>query len=90
MLTFQVAESRLKDVLRYLKTGATRSISGLDDLTAIDESARRQPDNFPDYTMVYHLLSFDSASRAAAESAAAGSGSHHVEHYRYLAFGQLV
>jgi NADH-quinone oxidoreductase subunit B/C/D len=63
MLTFQVAESRLKDVLHYLKTGATPKYQRLDDLTAIDESARRQPDNFPDYTMVYHLLSFDSASR---------------------------
>ncbi len=63
MLTFQVAESRLKDVLHYLKTEATPKYQRLDDLTAIDESARRQPDNFPDYTMVYHLLSFDSASR---------------------------
>jgi NADH-quinone oxidoreductase subunit B/C/D len=63
MLTFQVAESRLKDVLRYLKTGATPKYQRLDDLTAIDESARRQPENYPDYTMVYHLLSFDSASR---------------------------
>jgi len=63
MLTFQVAESRLKDVLRYLKTEAMPKYQRLDDLTAIDESARRQPDNFPDYTMVYHLLSFDSASR---------------------------
>jgi NADH-quinone oxidoreductase subunit B/C/D len=63
MLTFQVAESRLKDVLRYLKTEAMPKYQRLDDLTAIDESARRQPENYPDYTMVYHLLSFDSASR---------------------------
>jgi NADH dehydrogenase I D subunit len=63
MLTFQVAENRFKDVLRYLKTEATPQYQRLDDLTAVDESARRQPQNFPDYTMVYHLLSFDSASR---------------------------
>ena len=63
LLTFQVGESRLKDVLRYLKTEATPKYQRLDDLTAIDESARRQPENYPDYTMVYHLLSFDSASR---------------------------
>ena len=63
MLTFQVAESRLKDVLHYLKTKATPKYQRLDDLTAIDESARRQRDSFPDYTMVYHLMSFDSASR---------------------------
>jgi NADH-quinone oxidoreductase subunit B/C/D len=63
MLTLQVAENRFKDVLRYLKTEATPKYQRLDDLTAIDESARRQPQNYPHYTMVYHLLSFDSASR---------------------------
>jgi NADH-quinone oxidoreductase subunit B/C/D len=63
MLTLQVAENRFKDVLRFLKIEATPKYQRLDDLTAIDESARRQPQNYPDYTMVYHLLSFDSASR---------------------------
>jgi len=63
MLTMQVAENRFKDVLRYLKTETTPKYQRLDDMTAIDESARRQPQNFADYTMVYHLLSFDSASR---------------------------
>ena len=63
MLTLQIAENRLKDVLRYLKTEATPRYQRLDDLTAIDESARRQRENFADFTMVYHLLSFDSASR---------------------------
>jgi NADH-quinone oxidoreductase subunit B/C/D len=63
MLTLQVAENRFKDVLGYLKTEATPKYQRLDDLTAIDESARRQPQNDSDYTMVYHLLSFDSASR---------------------------
>ncbi len=63
MFTLQVAENRFKDVLRYLKAEATPKYQRLDDLTAIDESARRQPQNDSDYTMVYHLLSFDSASR---------------------------
>ena len=63
MLTLQIAENRLKDVLRYLKTEATPRYQRLDDLTAIDESARRQRENFADFTMVYHLLSFDAASR---------------------------
>jgi NADH-quinone oxidoreductase subunit B/C/D len=63
MLTLQVAENRFKDVLRYLKTVARPKYQRLDDLTAIDESARRRPQNYPDYTLVYHLLSFDSASR---------------------------
>ena len=87
MLTFYVAEGRVKDVLRFLKTEVTPKYLRLDDLTAIDESARRgsQPyvaysgtvaheisggesdrpvrETYPDYTLVYHLLSFDPASR---------------------------
>ena len=63
MLTLQVSEDQLVDVLKYLKYEATPNYQRLDDLTAIDESARRHPENYPDYTMVYHLLSFESASR---------------------------
>jgi NADH-quinone oxidoreductase subunit B/C/D len=63
MPTFRVAGNRIKDVLHYLKTAATPKFQRLEDLTAVDESARRSRDRFPDYTMVYHLLSFDSASR---------------------------
>jgi NADH-quinone oxidoreductase subunit B/C/D len=87
MPTFYVAENRLKEVLRFLKTEATPRYLRLDDLTAIDESARRglQPyrayagtvgheisggepkcpvrETYPDYTLVYHLLSFDPPSR---------------------------
>ncbi len=64
MMTFHVDESRLKDVLRFLKTEAEPRYGRLDDLTAVDESARREPvPDCPDYTMVYHLLSFEAASR---------------------------
>ena len=41
MLTFHVAENRLKEVLTFLKTEATPKFLRLDDFTAIDESARR-------------------------------------------------
>ena len=87
MLTFHVAESRVKDVLNFLKTEATPKYLRLDDLTAIDESARRDQQRltyndgtvaneiftpkssrsdkgvYPDYTLVYHLLSFDPPGR---------------------------
>ena len=63
MLTLGVADDRLTDVLRYLKHEATPKYQRLDDLTAIDESARRHAENYPDFTMVYHLLSYDAASR---------------------------
>jgi NADH-quinone oxidoreductase subunit B/C/D len=87
MSTFHVAESRLKEVMKFLKTKATPRYLRLDDLTAVDESERRglksygeyagavaheisggerdRPvrETYPDYTLVYHLLSFDPPSR---------------------------
>ena len=87
MATFHVEEKRLKEVLRFLKTEAKPRYLRLDDMTAIDESARRgsEPyaaysgtvaheisggerdrpvrETYPDYTLVYHLLSFDPPSR---------------------------
>jgi NADH-quinone oxidoreductase subunit C/D len=49
------------DVLRYLKTGAHRPYRMLFDLTAIDERARAHREGQPpsDFSIVYHLLSFD-------------------------------
>ncbi len=86
MLTLFVSEKRVKDVLRFLKTEADPRFQRLDDLTAVDESARRaqiprvyggtvgkelvlekllRPEkaDSPDYTLVYHLLSFEPAGR---------------------------
>jgi len=63
MPTFQVPEKRIRDVLRFLKQEATPRYQRLEDLTAIDESARRQRGGYPDYTLVYHMLSFEPASR---------------------------
>jgi NADH-quinone oxidoreductase subunit B/C/D len=50
-------------VLRFLKTEATPRYRRLEDLTAVDESARRNRDGVADYTLVYSLLSFDPAAR---------------------------
>ena len=61
--TFIVPKSLVKDVLRFLNSQATPRFQRLDDLTAIDESARRKRELFPDFTLVYHLLSFDPAAR---------------------------
>jgi NADH-quinone oxidoreductase subunit B/C/D len=44
----------------------------LDDLTALDESARRDRKAYPDYTLVYQLLSFESASRVRLKVALSG------------------
>ena len=61
--TFQVTAERLKEVLGFLKTEASPRFLRLDDLTAVDESARRERRNYPDFTLVYHLLSFEPPSR---------------------------
>ena len=73
MPTFQVIRSRVKDVLRFLNSEATPRFQRLDDLTAIDESARRKRESYPDYTLVYHLLSFDPAARLRLKVPLSGS-----------------
>jgi NADH-quinone oxidoreductase subunit C/D len=59
--TVWVPRERALDVVRFLKTEAPEPYRMLYDLTAIDERAREhragQPES--DFTIVYHLLSFD-------------------------------
>lgn len=63
MPTYRVSPDRLKEVLRFLKSDSTAGYKRLDDLTAVDESERRDRRAYPDFTLVYHLLAFDSASK---------------------------
>jgi len=72
MATFEVAAPQVKEVLRFLKNAAAPRFERLDDLTAIDESARREPQAYPDYTLVYQLLSFEAASRVRLKVPLAG------------------
>jgi NADH-quinone oxidoreductase subunit C/D len=59
--TLWVGHDKVNDVLRHLKTGIDRPYKMLYDLTAIDERVRnhRQDQPSSDFTVVYHLLSFD-------------------------------
>jgi NADH dehydrogenase I D subunit len=63
MLTLQVSEDRIKDVLRFLKSETRQKFQRLEDLTVIDESARRRRESYPDFTLIYTLLSFEPAAR---------------------------
>jgi NADH dehydrogenase I D subunit len=63
MPTFQIKENGLKKILRFLKTEARPRFRRLEDLTAVDESARRPGQSYPDYSLVYSLLSFEPAGR---------------------------
>jgi NADH-quinone oxidoreductase subunit C/D len=58
--TIWVHQNRAHEVLRYLKTEVNRPYGMLYDLSAIDERLRANRPNQPesDFTLVYHLLSF--------------------------------
>ncbi len=90
MPTFQVAPARVKEVLRFLKTESEPRFRRLDDLTAVDESARREREHYPDYTLVYQLLSFDPPRRVRLKVPLTGPGAGDPQHHRHLAVGQLV
>lgn len=59
--TLWVSKDRVNNVLKLLKNGIARPYKMLYDLTAIDERVRTHKQYQPesDFTVVYHLLSFD-------------------------------
>jgi NADH-quinone oxidoreductase subunit C/D len=59
--TLWISAARAREVLRYLKTGVEQPYRMLYDLTAIDERVREHRPGQPpsDFTVVYHLLSFE-------------------------------
>ncbi|MGM0787033.1 MAG: NADH-quinone oxidoreductase subunit B/C/D [Thermodesulfobacteriota bacterium] len=59
MLTVHVDKNRAKEVLRFLKYEAEPGFARLEDYTAVDESARQNPADYPDFTLVYNLLAFE-------------------------------
>jgi NADH-quinone oxidoreductase subunit C/D len=77
--TVWVPPDRITDVLRHLKTQADRPFRMLYDLTAIDERVRVFRDGQPqcDYTIVYHLLSFDRNEDIRIKSPASGASPSH-------------
>jgi len=61
MPTYVVAPTRLPEVLAYLKNKAPTRFERLEDLTAIDETARRKPPGH-EATVVYTLTSMTAAT----------------------------
>ncbi len=59
--TAWVSREQAHDILRYLKTATPRPYRMLYDLTAIDERVRANRSDTPaaDFTVVYHLLSYE-------------------------------
>jgi NADH dehydrogenase I D subunit len=63
MASFLVSAPRIAEVLRFLKEEASPRFPCLSDLTAVDESARRERGSYPDFTLVYHLLAIEPPTR---------------------------
>ena len=59
--TFWVSKDNIVETLKFLKTEVQKPYRMLYDLTAIDEQARSHRNGQPagDFSVVYHLLSFD-------------------------------
>ena len=59
--TWWVPRDRAHELLSFLKTGLAQPFRTLYDLTAIDERVREHRDGHPltDFTVVYHLLSYE-------------------------------
>ncbi len=63
MATYTVTADAVGPVLDFLKHKAEPRFRRLEDVTAIDESARRDPKPANSFTVVYHLLAFDPPMR---------------------------
>jgi NADH dehydrogenase I D subunit len=73
MATFSVAPHAVKEVLAFLKDQTRPRFRRLEDLTAIDETARREDRPESDFTLVYSLLAFDGPARVRLKVPLAGS-----------------
>src|SRR5690606_27148152 len=73
--TLWAPKEQVRDVLRYLKSEATPPYRVLYDLSVIDERVRdnRQGQPASDFTVVYHLLSYERNSDLRIKVALQGS-----------------
>lgn len=59
MLTMRVAPENLIELVSHLKNRSSSKFRRLEDITAVDNSCRRNAGESGDYTVNYHLLNFD-------------------------------
>jgi hypothetical protein len=90
--TVWIARERIREVLRYLKTGVVEPYKMLYDMTAIDERARTHRDHTAasDFTVAYHLLSFGRNEYVRLKVALDNDTPSPSQQHRHLAGGELV